>query len=420
MIARWQWLLLQLKRKLWVRVSLFCIAALLTAMAGVVFESYLPENGAFKFGSKSIDSILTILASSMLAVTTFSLTTMVSAYAAATSNATPRATKLLIDDPTTQNALGTFIGSFLYSLVGIIALSADAYGDRGRLILFLVTIGVIALIVITLLRWIDYLARLGRVGETTDRVERATLDAVHLRVAHPFLGGHALRDPENEIPNDAKPTFAERIGYIQHIDIRAISDCAQKHEGKVYIAALPGAFADPVRPLFHSVGIDDEEALESIRIAFTIDDERSFDQDPRFGLCVLSEIASRALSPALNDPGTAIDVIGRTVRVLSAWAPGEAEDTETQAPCPCVWVPPIRTAEMFDDVFTPIARDGAGHVEVQMRLQKAFAALAAMGDQAFKSSAQRHSRYALTRAEAALHMDYEKDLLKKLAAEVDT
>ena len=63
-------------------------------------------------------------------------------------------------------------------------------------------------------------------------------------------------------------------------------------------------------------GPEDEDVHKAVAEAFTIGAERTFDQDPRFGLCVLAEIASRALSPAVNDPGTAIDVIGRAVRLL--------------------------------------------------------------------------------------------------------
>jgi len=61
----------------------------------------------------------------------FSVSTMVAAYGAATSNVTPRATRLLMEDNTSQNVLGTFIGSFLFSLVGIIALGTGLYGAAG-------------------------------------------------------------------------------------------------------------------------------------------------------------------------------------------------------------------------------------------------------------------------------------------------
>ncbi|WP_249744296.1 DUF2254 family protein, partial [Serratia marcescens] len=65
-----------------------------------------------------------------------------------------------------------------------------AYGERGRVILFAVTLVVIALILITLLRWIQHLTSLGRVGETTARVERAAIEAFISRAQDPCLGGY--------------------------------------------------------------------------------------------------------------------------------------------------------------------------------------------------------------------------------------
>ena len=54
--------------------------------------------------------------------------------------------------------------------------------------------------------------------------------------------------------------------------------------------------------------------------AFIVGDDRTFREDPRFGLVTLAEIAARALSPAVNDVGTAIDIVGTFVRLLARWA----------------------------------------------------------------------------------------------------
>lgn len=164
MISKWQWLLTQLTRTLWLRASLFAVLAIVTALIAIPAQSLIHSPLPFEIGAEAVRGILNILASSMLAVTTFSLSVMVSAYAAASSSATPRATQLVRQDTTTQNVLATFIGSFLFSLVGIIALSTDIYGENGRLILFTVTIGVIILIVVTILRWIEHLSLLGRLS----------------------------------------------------------------------------------------------------------------------------------------------------------------------------------------------------------------------------------------------------------------
>ena len=172
-MRKWQWHLNRFVKKLWVRAFLFSVLAIVTAFAAVVLDPLIPDGVEDLVGAEAVDTILDILAASMLTVTTFSLTTMVMAYSASTQDVTPRATRLLMADTTTHNVLATFIGTFLYSLVGIIVLSMEAYGAGGRVVLFAVTILVILIVVGALLRWIDHLTRLGRVNETTRIVAEA-------------------------------------------------------------------------------------------------------------------------------------------------------------------------------------------------------------------------------------------------------
>jgi len=411
MISKWQWLLTVFARRLWLRVSLMALVGVVAAFAGIVLAPYVPHAWTIRIGAQAIDGILNVLASGMLAVTVFSVSTMVAAYGAATSNVTPRATRLLMEDHTSQNVLGTFIGAFLFSLVGIIALSTGLYGSQGRAILLLVTIALIALIAVTILRWIDYLARFGRLGDTIDRVETATWAAMERRLAHPFLGARPLVGPA---PKDGRAVVGGKIGYVQHIDLDRLEKCASAADREICIVALPGVFADPARPLAVVSGLPDDAVEREVAEAFTIGAERTFDQDPRFGLCVLAEIASRALSPAVNDPGTAIDVVGRSVRLLARWARFDRGET-SEPTCRRVWVPAIEVGDMFDDVFTPIARDGAGTVEVQLRLQKAFAALAATDSDRLGAPARRHSAIALKRAELALTLREDVDAVRAVA-----
>jgi uncharacterized membrane protein len=415
MISRWQWLLRQITRRLWVHACLFSLLAVAAVLITLVAAPYIPLDLPGKIGANAVGSILSILASSMLAVTTFSLNVMVTAYGTVTGNITPRATRLLVEDSRTQNVLGTFIGSFLFSLLGIVFLNMGIYGHQGRAILFIFTMGVIVLIVITFLRWIDHLTRLGRVDETTKQVEQATARALLDRAEHPYLGGRPL-NPAIDIPATARPITYDGIGYIQYIDIDSLSAWAEEHEAQVFVMAPPGTFIDPGRPVAWVAGVDvSNDHAQTPCKAFTIDGNRSFDQDPRFGLEVLSEIASRALSPAVNDPGTAIDVIGRAVRILALWAERRRDVKSDKYMYPRIWVPPILADELFDDIFTPIARDGASLIEVQIRLQKALWSLSRLDNKRFAPSAARHSRQALARAEVAMALEFDKKRLRTLA-----
>ena len=333
MMSRWRWLYTLFARKLWLRVSVIALIGVAAAAAGIVFAPYVPDAWTIKIGAQAIDNILNVLASSMLVVTVFSLSTMVAAYGAATNDVTPRATRLLMEDNTSQNVLGTFIGSFLFSVVGIIALSTGLYGSQGRAILLVVTIGLIVLIAVTILRWIDFLARFGRLGETIQRVEEATWKAMKTRLTRPHLGGRPM---DGGAPATAWPVFAEAIGYVQHVDIAALEDWVKMADRAVFVMAPPGIFADPARPVAMVSGPKGDAVHNAVAEAFTVGAERTFDQDPRFGLCVLAEIASRALSPAVNDPGTAIDVIGRAVRLLAHWGRFEPSEIDAEIDCPHV------------------------------------------------------------------------------------
>lgn len=88
-IGRTRWLLRQFKKQIWVRATMFSLAAVVTALLAAVAEPYIPYDIKLTLAAGSVDNILNILAASMLAVTTFSLSIMVSAYSAAASNVTP-------------------------------------------------------------------------------------------------------------------------------------------------------------------------------------------------------------------------------------------------------------------------------------------------------------------------------------------
>ena len=409
MLTRWRWRISQLSREIWVPVVGYAALGVGTAFLSIPVAPFVPDGLATAIGADAVDEVLSILASSMLAVTTFSLSIMVSAMAAASANATPRSTRLLREDRTAQNVLATFVGAFLFSVVGIVALHAGLYQAGGKPVLFVAAVVVIGLVVAALLRWIVHLTTFGRMADTLDRVETAAAEALAARVADPYLGGLRAEGP---VPDHFTPVRAEIAGYVEHVDVAALETIAGTIGATLRVAALPGAFVHPGAPLvWRSGGMLDENQETELRTAFSIGLSRSFDQDPRFGLIVLTEIASRALSPAVNDPGTAIDVIGRLLRVLSLWT----EPAEPVQRYRNVLVPPIRVSDLLEDAFLPIARDGAGLVEVQIRLQKALAALVMMAPDVFGPSAAGMAERALGHARTALSQTTEVHGIAALA-----
>jgi uncharacterized membrane protein len=281
------------------------------------------------------------------------------------------------------------------------------------LILFGVTIAVILAVVVSFFRWIDYISRLGRLGEVVNKVEKVAHESLVAQFASPNLGA----SPAVHLPDGLHAILSDAVGYLQHLDLKPISEAADRAGGEVHVTKRPGSFVEAGEPLAWASWSLDDDAIAVLRRAFLIGAERSFAQDPRFGLIVLSEVASRALSPGVNDPGTAIDTIGRAVRLLLSCAL-QSESGVARAEFQNVHVPRIAVSDLFDDVFTPIARDGARVIEVGIRLQKAFITLAKIGQSEFRDNALRHSDLALRYANAALILAGEKSVLEALAREV--
>ena len=366
----WRWLLAQLTRRLWVRASIYAVVGVAAALLAALFSDFVPKALAEPFGGGTVDSLLNVLASSLLSVATFSAAAMLTAYTSVASSVTPRASALITSDSRAQSALASFVGGFLYSVVAFSALGTGYYAHGGRAILFVTTLAMMVWIAITLLRWLDQLSNLARMGKAIEKVEDATRRAM-LGPFGPSLSPADWEDP----PLDAQPLAAGKVGYIRNVDLGALRKLARREHLAIWVLAPPGVFVHEIRPLA-SVQADrplSAKLEQRLRSAFDVSGSRTFDQDPRFGFVVLGEIASRALSPAVNDPGTAIDVIGTAVRLLTLWRKTlEARSPEKDD---AVRLAPVPYADLLEDVFRPIATDGASSFSVALRLQKAFAAL---------------------------------------------
>ena len=411
-MTRASWLLKRLASQLWLRALAFSGLGIAAALLAYLLRGWLPVGLDARIGADSVSTILGILASSMLAVTTFSLGIMVSAFASAASNATPRTTQLLRADSVSQTVLSTFIGAFLFSIVGIIALEAGLYGANGRFILFLLSIAVILVVVAALLRWIEHLSHFGLLRDTIGLVEKAANRSIGDRLDNPYLGAgpHPGKLPDGPVTE----VRVGSVGYVQNVDLPELADLAKDLGMAIYVHVAPGSFNDSVAPVACIAGEAAPEAVQAVAAAFEIGADRSFDQDPRFALVVLSEIASRALSPAVNDPGTAISIVTRGVAILAPWMRRQsATAAGAEVRFSNVFMPALSTRELLDDLFLPIARDGAGLIEVQIALQKAYASLGSLSGGTCDAMLGELADQSLRRAEAALAIEDDRVRLRR-------
>ncbi|WP_270375709.1 DUF2254 domain-containing protein [Marinicauda sp. Alg238-R41] len=397
MFSKFGFLLRQGLRSIWFRPALFTVAALAITLITPVFDRFMPDAWEAVVEAETVDSILTILASSLLAVAIFSLSTMVAAFRAASDSATPRARPLVIEDETAQNAVATFIGAFLFSLLGIIGLATNLYDDTGQVMLFVMTLVLIAIVVVMLIRWIRTLSLMGDVGEAIQRVENAGLTAFKARLHAPNYGGR----PARAFPQESWPVVTRQPGFVQVIDGNALLKVCEEQGVEIDIVTPIGAFSDPASPLARVTGELEEDAIETVRNAFVTGPRRTYASDPHFALIALAEIALRALSPGVNDPGTAVEAVRSIERTLLGWRQ-QSRQCEPEEPREGLYGPALDPAEMLGEPLLMISRDGAGFYEVGATLQAALAGLKAGDSEAFGKAADELSEEAFERARKAM------------------
>ncbi len=361
----------QISRAPWFLPSAFSAVAIVTVLIAFYIARFVPDKLPFTIDHGALESILTILGSSMLTIAVFALSTLVNAVSQASQATTPRAVPLIVEDRTAQAPISVFIGAFLYSIVGIIGLSSGIYSDAGRLVLFFVTIAVVVIVVAALIRWVGHTSQIGRTSETIELVEHAAAKAMRALAEAPRYGCRARRGPVPE----GRVVTASDGGYLLHFDLSRLNELVEGRELTIHLLAGPGAVIRKNMALAVLVGAAEDDDSKIVHDAFSIGPDRTFEYDPRYGIAVLSEIAARALSAAANDAGTAKDVISALIRIL-AESPGALAAADDGPRYPQLTLPQPSAEDYLATAFRDVARDGAGQRDVLLRLVEGISWLA--------------------------------------------
>lgn len=400
----------QALRRFRIRVAGIALLSFVAVLAAKLIGPVLPQSLGDLVGAGAVDRLLDIMASSMLAVTTFSLSVVVTVQRAISSQWTPRANRIQLEDGSSQLVLATFIGAFVYALTSIVLRSAAVFDDRDILVLFVMTLVVLALVVLVMLRWIVRLQTMGTLSDIADRIQRRTETALGAALARPCLGAQPLTQ-DTVIPVDAREVRAKRSGYVAQVFASVIEAEARDCGGTVYLLLGPGSYVRRGAVLAH---VTDPLLEECVRRQVVVGPMRDVEQDPGIGLRMLAEIASRALSPGVHDSGTAIDMIDRITWTLETW-----RGREGPPPTPKfdrVFLPPADVARLVSSPFGLIARDGAGVLDVQFALQARLGDLSSHHpDPVIAEAAEKMRRSALARGIETLTFDEDRAALKAAA-----
>jgi uncharacterized membrane protein len=262
-----------------------------------------------------------------------------------------------------------------------------------------------------MLRWIGELSSLAQTDDVIDRVAASTAKALRTRIV---VDG--WREQPYQAPEEAVAVTTRKVGFVQNIDLEGLERVAAELGGVVHVEATPGVFVHAAQPLLRVTGpqLLSNEVAARLRDKITIGVRRTFEQDPRYGFTVLGEIAGRALSPGVNDSGTARDVLSTTLSLLNDWLQEMNREGPKQASAH-LRIRSLTPSDLIEDALGPIARDGAGQLALQLELQAALCALATMGDPATADAARQHSRLALNLANQALRTEDDKRRVAKVA-----
>ncbi len=366
-----------LGNQLGVRPTLWSLLSVAAVAVALHFGNSLMADGAPEVDVDTLSSMLTVIASTMLAICTFSLSVLYSVFSFVSAHASPRATPVIISDPKAHEAISSFIAAFIFSLVALIALGMEWFSPLGRFILLLEIVAVIALVLLALLRWLRTLGLFGKLTYTLDRVEDLTAEAMRAHRRDPWRG---CRPGPERLPEGGLVCTLDGTGYVHYVDLKALQALAQEVDAVIHIRARAGMLVHPAFPaavLFPPRVLSELQRAALVK-AFSLNRDRVYAEDPRFGLAVLAEIAERAQSA--EDPGTSIRSLDAVARVLMEnFGRNEAalmDDTDHPVLYPLLTMVAVRPQDFVTNTFDVVAR-GKPRWEVQLHMQELLEALAA-------------------------------------------
>lgn len=271
-------------------------------------------------GPEGTRALLSTVAGSMITVTGVVFSITIVALTLASSQFGPRLLRNFLRDRGNQLVLGTFVSTFLYSLLVLRAVD-------GEEVPYLATAGALALAIASifvLIFFVHHAASSIQASSVIAGVAREidlglpSLFPERLGRELPETGDRGA-DAVARLSADAREVSAKCSGYVRVLDTEALLSFAVERDVLVELAHRPGDFVaegDLLARAGPSSRLDDG-AVEQLRGCFVIGAHRTAVQDIVFLTDQLAEMAVRALSPGVNDPNTAVACVHRLGAVLA-------------------------------------------------------------------------------------------------------
>lgn len=338
-------------------------------------------------GTDGARSLLSSVAGSMVSVVATAFSITIVALQLASSNFGPRLLRNFMQDTGNQIVLGTFIATFIYCLLVLRTIHGEGDGYSFFVPQLSVTVATVLAIasIGVLIYFIHHASTIIQAAHVITQVS-GDLDKTIDRLFPEQIGQNSAKKPwqVGEIPanfeEEASPVKATADGYLQAIDDDELMKITRKYNLLVRVTTRPGKFiikGSDLALVLPGKRVD-RELTKLINDAFIVGKERTEYQDAEFPINQLVEIALRAISPAVNDPFTAIRCIDR----LSA---GLSRIAQRDFPSPYRYdgehnlrvIVEVATFEgLVNSAFNQIRQYGYTDVAVTIRLLEAIARIA--------------------------------------------
>jgi uncharacterized membrane protein len=319
--------------------------------------------------------ILGSIATSIMTVVTIVFAILLMTLTLTSTQFSPRILISFVRDRTTQWTLGAFLGTFAYCIAALPAARAlpkpfvPVVAVTGAMVLVLFCVG-------WLIYFINHISRSINVNYIIDRIAGETelvIDELmpDLRASFP-----AIERYHTPIADDGTAILNRRSGYIRYIDINLLIALATAYHICVHVERRVGQFVPAGVPLVRlsaREGVSADHAAHLIA-AFDIGPTRTMQQDVEFGIIQIADIALRAISPAINDPSTAISCVDQLSRIMILWISRVPPSSQYfgQPHVLRVVVPWMSVDGLLDTAFEQIRHYAAADAAVSLRLMRAF------------------------------------------------
>lgn len=349
-------------RKFWIEIrsSLWFVPGLLVLAAAVLAVSLVEVDVAFaktlqqqrwepllNAGAEGARGMLTAIASSMITVAGVAFSITIVTLSLASTQYTPRILRNFMRDRANQVVLGFFVAVYTYCLIVLRTIRGGAEEDgSGFVPLLAVAVGMLmALLSIGfLIFFIHHVATSIQASTILKAITEETVRTIDSLYPDVLEEGEEERPPHAEVESEGWPAVnSPGSGYLQHVDEESLMDLAEKHQTHVKLEIAAGDFVIRKSPLLRTQNKLNDAAADSLRACFVIADFRTVQQDAGFGIRQIVDIASKALSPGVNDTSTAVSCLDYLAAILSRMAPLRIENG-------------FRHAERKQRVFAPAER----------------------------------------------------------------